>query len=56
MKIRPQVLVAMLIIGALGTVMAYIGWKMEAPEIVTGAAGAAITGIIALAMKVLDSE
>jgi hypothetical protein len=55
-RIRPNILVAMLIVGILGAITMIIGYQMEAVEIVTGAGGMTTTGIIALAMKILEKD
>ena len=55
-RIRPNILVAMVIVAALGMMVVWVGWRMAAPEIVTGAAGTTGTGIIALAMKILEKD
>ena len=55
-KVRPQILVAMLMIALLAGMAVYIGSKMEAAEIVTGAVGTAISGLLALGMKVLEKQ
>ena len=55
-RIRPNILVAMLIVGILGATTMVIGYRMEAVEIVTGAGGMTTTGIIALAMKILEKD
>ena len=46
----------MLIVGMLGAITMVIGYRMEAVEIVTGAGGMTTTGIIALAMKILEKD
>lgn len=55
-KIRPQILAVIVLVLVLAAVISLIGWKMDAPEIVTGVAGASITGIIALAGKIIERE
>tara|TARA_R110000765_G_scaffold136656_1_gene236051 strand:- start:102 stop:251 length:150 start_codon:yes stop_codon:yes gene_type:complete len=47
-KIRPQIFLAILVLG----ILAYVGATNGFPEIATGTIG----GIIALGMKVLESE
>ncbi len=47
-KLRPQIFLAILVLG----VLAVVGIRGEMPEIATGTVG----GIIALGMKVLEAE
>ena len=55
-KLRPQILVAMFLIAALGATGCYVGLKMSASEIVTGALGSTVSLIGVLGMKVLESD
>jgi hypothetical protein len=55
-KLRPQILAAMLLIAALGTIGCYAGIRMDASEIVTGALGSTVSLIGVLGMKVLESD
>jgi hypothetical protein len=55
-KLRPQILAAMCLIAILGALGCYVGLKMEASEIVTGALGATVSLIGVLGMKVLESD
>jgi carbamate kinase len=55
-KVRPQILAAMLFISLLAGMAVFIGSKMDAAEIVTGAIGTAISGLLALGMKVLEKQ
>ena len=52
-KLRPQILCAMGLIFALGAVGCYVGLRMDASEIVTGALGSTVSLIGVLGMKVL---
>jgi len=55
MKIRPQIIMAMAFITLSAGFAMWIGWRMEANEIVTGALGSmGVVGI--LAMKLLEGE
>ena len=47
-KLRPQIFLAILVLG----VLAIVGVQHEAPEIATGTIG----GIIALGMKILEAD
>jgi hypothetical protein len=55
-KLRPQILVAMLFIFSLGAVGCFVGMKMSAAEIVTGALASAVSLIGVLGMKVLETD
>ena len=55
-KLRPQILAAMCLIAALGATGCFVGLKMGAAEIVTGALGATVSLIGVLGMKVLESD
>ena len=55
-KLRPQILMAMCLIAGLGALGCYVGLKMSAAEIVTGALGATVSLIGVLGMKVLESD
>ena len=55
-KLRPQILMAMCLIAGLGALGCYVGLKMQASEIVTGALGATVSLIGVLGMKVLESD
>lgn len=52
--VRPQVLFAMILIAAMTGLGAYIGHRMEAPEIVTASLGMGIPLEGLLAMKTLE--
>jgi L-lactate permease len=56
MKIRPQILIAMIIVGIIAICVSWFGWKMDSTEIVTGAGVGSITGLITLATKIIDSD
>jgi hypothetical protein len=47
-KVRPQIFLAVLVLG----ILAWVGILYEMPEVATGTIG----GIIALGMKVLEAE
>jgi hypothetical protein len=55
-KLRPQILCAMLLIATLGTIGCYVGLRMSASEIVTGALGSTVSLIGVLGMKVLETD
>ena len=55
-KIRPQILVAMILIAMLGSLGCVVGAKMDASEIVTGTLGATVSLIGVLGMKVLETD
>ena len=55
-KIRPQILCAMFLIAFLGALGCFVGLKMGASEIVTGALGATVSLIGVLGMKVLETD
>lgn len=55
-RIRPNILIAMLIIGGLGLAVSVLGYRMEMEAVVTGSSGIALTSITALAMKVLEKD
>jgi hypothetical protein len=55
-KLRPQILCAMILIFALGAVGSWVGLRMDASEIVTGALGSTVSLIGVLGMKVLESD
>ena len=55
-KIRPQILAAMLLIALLGAIGSFVGLRMGASEIVTGALGSTVSLIGVLGMKVLESD
>ena len=55
-KLRPQILCAMLLIFSLGAIGCFVGAKMAASEIVTGALGATVSLIGVLGMKVLETD
>ena len=55
-KLRPQILAAMCLIAFLGALGCYVGLRMDASEIVTGALGATVSLIGVLGMKVLESD
>tara|TARA_Y100000296_G_C5061630_1_gene200157 strand:- start:434 stop:613 length:180 start_codon:yes stop_codon:yes gene_type:complete len=53
---RPQILLAILCATVFSIVSLYIGWKMEATEIVTGVIGGIFGFLGGVSMKVLESE
>ena len=53
---RPQILLAILCATIFSIVSLYIGWKMEATEIVTGVIGGIFGFLGGVSMKVLESE
>ena len=53
---RPQILLAILCATIFSIVSLYIGWKMEATEIVTGVIGVIFGFLGGVSMKVLESE
>ena len=55
-KLRPQILAAMCRIAGLGALGCFVGLKMAASEIFTGALGATVSLIGVLGMKVLESD
>ena len=55
-KLRPQILAAKCLIAFLGALGCFVGLKMGASEIVTGALGATVSLIGVLGMKVLESD
>ena len=55
-KLRPQILVAMLLIASLGAIGSWVGLRMDASEIVTGALGSTVSLIGVLGMKVLEES
>ena len=55
-RIRPNILIAMVIIGGLGLAVSVLGYRMEMEAGVTGSSGIALTSITALAMKVLEKD
>ena len=54
--LRPQIILAMLLIAILGSIGCWVGYLMGAAEIVTGALGATVSLIGVLGMKVLESS
>jgi len=55
-KIRPQILLAMLIVGVVSGFAMYIGWKMNDNAIVTPAIAGAMGALTALGMKILEKD
>jgi hypothetical protein len=55
-RIRPNILLSMILVSALGAISMYIGWKMDFTEIVAGASGTTILAISNLAMKILEKD
>jgi hypothetical protein len=55
-RIRPNILIAMLIIGGLGLAVSILGYRMGMESIVAAASGIALTSVTALAMKVLEKD
>ena len=54
--LRPQIFFAILCATTFSIVAIWIGWQMEATEIVTAVIGGTIGGLIALGMKVLEND
>ena len=55
-RIKPNILIAILAITALGLLVSYMGFKMEQEGIITGAGIGSIVAIANLATKILDGE
>jgi len=55
-KIKPNILIAILAITALGLLVSFMGYKMEQEGIITGAGIGSIVAIANLATKILDGE
>jgi len=55
-QIRPNILVAMLIVGVLGLAISWYGWKMGNEGIISAAGVGAIVAISNLAGKILERE
>jgi hypothetical protein len=55
-KIRPQIFLALLCGTVFGIVGMYIGWKMEAVEVVTGVMGSLFGFLGGVSLKVLEAE
>jgi ABC-type enterochelin transport system permease subunit len=55
-KIRPQILLAMIIVGLVAGVAMAIGWKMDNDAIVTPAITGAFGTLTALGMKILEKQ
>jgi len=55
-RIKPNILIAILAITALGLTVSFMGFKMEQEGIITGAGIGSIVAIANLATKILDGE
>jgi len=55
-RIRPNILMGMLLIAALGMGISYIGWQMEMEGIISAAGVGGIVAISNLAGKILETE
>jgi hypothetical protein len=55
-RVRPNILAAMFIIGAMGTGISYIGFRMSNEGIISGAGIGAIVAVSNLAGKILEKE
>ena len=55
-RIKPNILIAILAITALGLLVSFMGYKMEQEGIITGAGIGSIVAIANLATKILDGE
>ena len=55
-RIKPNILIAILAITALGLLVSFMGFKMEQEGIITGAGIGSIVAIANLATKILDGE
>lgn len=56
MKIRPQVLAAMAFTTSLSGMGVFVGWQMEAVEVVTASITGGVAVLSALGMKLLETE
>ena len=55
-RIKPNILIAILAITALGLLVSFMGFKMSQEGIITGAGSGSIVAIANLATKILDGE
>ena len=55
-KIRPQILVAILCATMFSMFAAYLGYKMEATEILTAVVGGAFGFLGGVSLRILESE
>ena len=55
-RIKPNILIAILAITALGLLVSFMGFKMEQEGSITGAGIGSIVAIANLATKILDGE
>ena len=55
-KVRPQIFLALLCGTAFGAFGMFIGWKMEAGEVVTGVMGSLFGFLGGVSLKVLEAE
>ena len=55
-RIKPNILIAILAITALGLLVSFMGFKMQQEGIITGAGIGSIVAIANLATKILDGE
>jgi len=55
-KIRPQIFLALICGTSFGIVGMWIGWKMEATEIVTAVIGSVFGFLGGVSLKVLEAE
>ena len=55
-RIKPNILIAILAITALGLLVSYMGFKMSQEGIITGAGIGSIVAIANHATKILDGE
>ena len=55
-KVRPQIFLALICGTAFGAFGMYVGWRMEATEIVTAVIGSAFGFLGGVSLKVLEAE
>ena len=55
-RVRPNILLGMILIAVLGIGISWIGWKMEQEGIISAAGVGSIVAISNLAGKILESE
>jgi ABC-type multidrug transport system permease subunit len=55
-KVRPQIFIALLCGTAFGAFGMFIGWKMDATEIVTAVIGSVFGFLGGVSLKVLEAE
>jgi len=56
MKLRPQILIAMLCATVFSCFVAWMGYKLEAIEVLTAVVGGAFGFLGGVALKLLDNE